>query len=429
MEARKSARGDLMINKEAKSRVKINNLLIKADWRFFDNSKGRANIQLEPNVKLTEYALDSLGNNFEKTKNGFVDYLLLDEKQNPFIVVEAKRAEKSPLDGKEQARRYALSLGCKYVILTNGELHYFWDITKGNPELITSFPTYESLKSSKALNSSVENVSKERIDKYYIATSQDPSIINSVEWNSDNDETLMNFCYKNGIRVLRDYQLRALKAVRDSLLKKNNRFLLEMATGTGKTLTSAAIIKLFLRSEIVNRVLFFVDRLELENQALRDLRRYLSKDGYRVVIYKENKDDWNAADIVVSTIQSFVFEDKYKDIFSPSDFDLVISDEAHRSLGPSYRAIFEYFLGYKLGLTATPKNYLKGVDFDITDPREIERRILLDTYQIFGCDSGSATFSYTLNDGVKEGYLTSPTVIDARSERSDHNAIPIYFFT
>ena len=103
-------------------------------------------------------------------------------------------------------------------------------------------------------------------------------------------------------------------------------------------------------------------------------------------------------------------------IFSPSDFDLVISDESHRSLGASNRAIFEYFIGYKLGLTATPKNYLKGVEFDITDPREIEKRIMLDTYHIFGCDSGTATYSYTLIDGVRDGYLISPTVVDARSE-------------
>lgn len=125
-------------------------------------------------------------------------------------------------------------------------------------------------------------------------------------------------------------------------------------------------------------MLFFVDRIELENQALKDFRRYLSKDGIKSVIYKENKDDWNSADVVITTIQSFSYNNKYKTLFSPSDFDLVISDEAHRSLGASNRAIFEYFMGYKLGLTATPKNYLKGVEFDITDPREIERRILLD---------------------------------------------------
>jgi type I restriction enzyme R subunit len=144
--------------KEAKARIAINQLLIDAGWRFFDSDKGKANIQLEPNVKLSKSALDGLGNNFEKTKNGFVDYLLLDEKSNPLLVLEAKRADKHPLDGKEQARNYALSLRAKYIISSNGDLHYFWNLKKGNPELITSFPTYESLVDSKALNASTKLV-------------------------------------------------------------------------------------------------------------------------------------------------------------------------------------------------------------------------------------------------------------------------------
>ena len=405
-----------MKDKEAKARIVINQLLMDAGWRFFDSDKGPANIQLEPNVKLTKTALDELGNDFEKSKNGFVDYLLLDEKNNPLLVLEAKRAGKHPLDGKEQARNYALSIRAKYVILSNGDLHYFWNLSKGNPELITSFPTYESLVDSKALNASTKPLVEAVLDKYYIAMSQEPGLEFTSAWKSGSDEILMDYCLSRNLRVMRYYQLEAVKSVQAAVKNGKNRFLLEMATGTGKTLTSAAIIKLFLRSEVANRVLFFVDRIELENQALKDFRRYLSKDGIKSVIYKENKDDWNSADVVITTIQSFSYNNKYKALFSPSDFDLVISDEAHRSLGASNRAIFEYFMGYKLGLTATPKNYLKGVEFDITDPREIERRILLDTYHIFGCDSGTATYSYTLLDGVRDGYLINPTIIDARSE-------------
>lgn len=405
-----------MKDKEAKARIVINQLLMDAGWRFFDSDKGKANIQLEPNVKLTKMVLDGLGNDFEKTQNGFVDYLLLDDKSNPLLVLEAKKAGKHPLDGKEQARNYALSLRVKYIILSNGDLHYFWNLKKGNPELITSFPTYESLMESKALNASTKPLIDTVLDKYYIATSQEPGLEYTSAWKSGNDELLMDYCFSRNLRVMRYYQLEAVKSVQKAVKDGKTRFLLEMATGTGKTLTSAAIIKLFLRSEVANRVLFLVDRIELENQALKDFRRYLSKDGIKSVIYKENKDDWNSADVVITTIQSFSYNNKYKTLFSPSDFDLVISDEAHRSLGASNRAIFEYFMGYKLGLTATPKNYLKGVEFDITDPREIERRILLDTYHIFGCDSGTATYSYTLLDGVRDGYLINPTVVDARSE-------------
>lgn len=404
------------MNKEALARIKINKLLEEAGWRFFDTEEGTANIRLEPNVKIKQSDIDALGENFEKTKNGFIDYLLLDEYDRPFVVVEAKKESIHPLDAKEQARKYANSLRAKYVILTNGNMHYFWNLEKGNPEMITTFPDYESLTKSKALTGNTTAITEMSIDKYFIALSQDPTLTQSSAWKSGDDKTLVSYCWEKGIRVLRDYQLAGIKSVQKSIQDGNTRFLLEMATGTGKTLTSAGIVKMFIRSDLAHRVLFLVDRIELENQAKKDLTKYLGRDGIRVEVYKENRDDWNSADVVISTIQSFTHDDKYKKIFSPIDFDLVISDEAHRSLGASNRAVFEYFIGYKLGLTATPKNYLKGVNFDEEDPRALERRILLDTYHIFGCESGNPTFSYTLNDGVKDGILINPTIVDARTD-------------
>jgi type I restriction enzyme R subunit len=165
-------------------------------------------------------------------------------------------------------------------------------------------------------------------------------------------------------------------------------------------------------------VLFLVDRLELEDQALKAFRKILAND-YKSVIYKENRDDWRHAEIVVTTVQSLLFNNKYQRLFSPTDFDLVISDEAHRSIGGNARAVFDYFVGYKLGLTATPRDYLKKFDKEKSktrDPREFERRLLLDTYRTFGCDDGQPTFRYSLLDGVKDGFLINPTVVDARSE-------------
>lgn len=405
-----------MNKSEALARIKINKLLEEAGWRFFDTEHGKANIQLEPNVKITQLDIDAMGSNFEHVKNGFVDYLLLDEYDRPFVVVEAKREDIHPLNAKEQARVYANQVRAKYIILTNGNMHYFWNLEKGNPEMITTFPSYESLLSSKALTSNPNSIIEMNIDKYFIALSQDPSLEKSSAWKTKDDQIITDYCFNKGLRVLRYYQLNAIKAVQKSISLGNTRFLLEMATGTGKTLTAAGIIKMFIRSDLAHRVLFLVDRIELENQAMKDLTRYLSKDGISVEIYKENKKDWGRADVLISTIQSFTHDDKYKDIFNPVDFDLVISDEAHRSLGASNRAVFEYFIGYKLGLTATPKNYLKGVEFDSEDPRELERRILLDTYHMFGCESGNPTFSYTLGDGVKDGILINPTIVDARTD-------------
>ena len=103
------------MQKEAKARIKINTLLQEAGWRFFDDENGRANIALEAHTKIKQQDIDALGNDFEKTKHGFIDFLLLDEKGFPYAVLEAKSEDKSPLDGKEQARRYAKSQNVRYA--------------------------------------------------------------------------------------------------------------------------------------------------------------------------------------------------------------------------------------------------------------------------------------------------------------------------
>ena len=252
---------------EAAARHKIDQLLKNAGWRFFGDDNGPANIRLEAHVALKRDDLDSLGDDFERSGRGFVDFLLIDDRGFPLVVLEAKSEDKNPLVGKEQARR----------------------------------------------------------------------------------------------------------------------------------------------------VLFLVDRLELEDQAAnKSFVPYLAND-FDAVIYKEKRDDWRRAHIVVTTVQSLLFNNKYQSLFSPTDFDLVISDEAHRSIIGNARAVFDYFVGYKLGLTATPRDYLRGGPH-VRDPREVERRLLLDTYRTFGCESGEPTFRYSLLDGVRDGYLINPRVVDARTE-------------
>lgn len=408
-----------MSAKEAKARIKINKLLEEAGWRFFDSEEGPANIQIEANVKLTKKQVDDCGENFEKVKNGFVDFLLLDENGKPFIVLEAKSEDLDPLVGKEQARNYAKSQFVKYVILSNGNIHYFWNIYKGNPQVIVSFPSCESIKGSKALNADPARLYNEEINADYIAVVREPRYAEAPEYQ--NPETRSQYLKDRGIRMMRKYQVNALKALQKSVKEGNQRFLFEMATGTGKTLTSAAVIRLFLRSGNANRVLFLVDRIELENQAKKNFINYLKPD-YDTVIFKEHTDDWRKADIVVSTVQTLSYNNKYKTVFKPTDFSLIIADESHRSISGNSRAVFEYFIGYKLGLTATPKDYLKNVDADdltANDPRAWERRQLLDTYKTFGCESGEPTFRYSLIDGVNDPdgpYLVNPTVVDARTE-------------
>ena len=401
--------------KEAKARIKINKMLEDSGWRFFDDATGKANIILEPRVKLTKALIDAFGDNFEDTTNGFIDFLLLDEAGFPLVVLEAKPEDKNPLVGKEQARKYAKSQNCRFVILSNGNLHYFWDLEQGNPHIITRFPSPDSIKGYHRYQPNPQRLISEQVGKDYIALTQMPGYAAEAGWNNAAEREA--FIQKNRLRFLRDYQKRAIHAIQDAVAEGHSRFLLEMATGTGKTLTAAAVIKLFLRTGNARRVLFLVDRLELEDQANKAFIAQLRND-YTSVIYKERRDEWRKAEIVVTTVQSLLFNDKYRRLFSPTDFDLVISDEAHRSIGGNARAVFEYFVGYKLGLTATPRDYLKKFDASkpgTRDPREAERRLLLDTYRTFGCESGQPTYRYSLLDGVREGYLINPVVVDART--------------
>jgi len=401
--------------KEATARIKINKLLEAAGWRFFPQGDSPANIRLEPSVTIKSADLDALGDNFEKASKGFVDFLLLDTKGFPLIVLEAKAEDKNPLVAKEQARKYARSQNCRFVILSNGNLHYFWDLERGNPYVITSFPMPDSVIGYQKVTPDPQRLIAEQVGEDYIALTQRPSYQLEAGWRNEAERP--GYIQANKLRFLRPYQLKAIHRLQAAVGDGKDRFLFEMATGTGKTLIAAAVIKLFLRSGNVRRVLFLVDRLELEDQAKKAFAALLSAD-FQTVIYKENRDDWRRAEIVVTTVQSLLSNNKYQRLFSPTDFDLVISDEAHRSIGGNARAVFDFFIGYKLGLTATPRDYLRRFDSSqpgTRDPREAERRLLLDTYRTFGCENSQPTFRYSLLDGVKEGYLISPTVVDART--------------
>jgi len=391
------------MSKEAQARLKINKLLEESEWVLVDTDTQKSNVRVETKI-------ESEGN------RGFIDYVLLDSKGFPLVVVEAKNEEKDPLVGKEQSRNYAKSIHARFIILTNSNVHYLWDIERGNPTIINKFPTQITLQGFSAYKPKKDLIINEDLGIDYLVKTQYPNFDKDPEYLNEN--TRKDFIEKNRLIFLRPYQLGAIKSIQESIKNGNDRFLFEMATGTGKTSTSAGVIKLFLRTENAKRILFLVDRIELEEQAQKSFNHILKSD-YTCVIWKENKDDWMKADIVVSTTQSFMVKNRFKRIFKPDDFDFVISDEAHRSIGGNSRKVFEYFIGYKLGLTATPKDYLKKIEreqLNQKDPRELERRLIMDTYHTFGCDSGEPTYRYTLLDGVREGFLINPVVVDARTE-------------
>ena len=402
------------MTKEAKARIKINKLLEEAGWRFEDDNNIKANIRLEANVKFQDGGDDFDNSQTHDGRRGAIDFLLLDKDGSPLVVVEAKQESIDPLSAKDQARNYARNVGARFIILSNGNIHYFWDTKHGNPEIISRFPTQESLTQYKKYIPNPTELAQTIIDENYIIATQMPSYSSDPSFLNQSKQS--DFLKKNNLKQLRPYQLQAIKALQQSVQNGGQRFLFEMATGTGKTLTSAAVIKLFLKSGNARRVLFLVDRLELEEQARKDFERYLKAD-YTVMVYKKNRDSWASAKIVISTVQTFLAGDRYKKEFSPTDFELVISDEAHRSINGNSRAVFEYFVGYKLGLTATPKNYLHGFDSSYSNAqREYEKRLLIDTYKTFGCEQGNPTFSYDLEQGSNEGYLIKPTTVDARTE-------------
>ena len=386
---------------ESNARMVIDKLLLDSKWVLHGHGDS-VNVQPEvPNAA------------------GRADYVLYDMADYPLCVIEAKNEHKSPFDGKEQARRYAKELNCRFAILSNGIGHYFWDIEHGEPTSINDMPTQEMLvlrrDNFKPTRQETENFD---IDVDYIARTQDPKFDKHPDYISGQRRD--QFLRTKKLRILRHYQLNALKAVQQGVTDGKDRFLLEMATGTGKTLVSCALIKMFLRLYNVKRVLFLVDRIELETQAQKQFEEVLKND-YRSVVWKENRSDWKSAEIVVSTVQSFIRHNKYKKVFKPNHFDLVISDEAHRSLGRRSRKVFEYFIGFKLGLTATPKDYLKSVDVETlaeNHPKQLERRLQLDTYTTFGCETSEPTFRYSLKDGVKDKYLVNPKVYDARTRIS-----------
>jgi type I restriction enzyme R subunit len=235
-----------MAEKEAKARIKINKLLEESGWRFFDSAEGKANILLENNVKLTATSLNDFGEDFEKTKNGYIDFLLLDAQGFPFIVLEAKAEDKNPLFGKEQARKYATSQNCRFVILSNGNIHYLWDLDRGNPHIISRFPAPETVKGYVSFKPDRKSLLEETVADDYIVLTQKPDYKSDPAWQ--NSQSRKSFIEINKLRFLRKYQIHAVQAIQKAVREGCDRFLFEMATGTGKTLVAAAAIKMFLRT-------------------------------------------------------------------------------------------------------------------------------------------------------------------------------------
>lgn len=302
--------------------------------------------------------------------NGKVDYVLWGDNGLPLAVVEAKRTRHSPEKGKHQAELYANALekmtGQRPVIFyTNGYKHRMWDDARGYPPReVHGFLRKEELELLIHRRTGAKQLSLVQV----------------------NAET-----------AGRSYQIAAIRSITDGLAKKSRRHLLVMATGTGKTRTAIALVDLLKRADWVKRVLFLADRNALLTQAKRAFKEHLPSA--TVVDITEDKSTTNAT-VVLSTYPTMMnrIDDKQdgEKPYGVGHFDLVIIDEAHRSIYKKYKALFEYFDALLVGLTATPRD-------------DINR----DTYGIFGLEKGVPTFAYELDDAVEDGYLVPPKGISA----------------
>ncbi|MDJ0845176.1 type I restriction endonuclease subunit R [Crocosphaera sp.] len=318
-----------------------------------------------PNVQ--EYPVTGMPT---KSGKGKVDYVLWGDNGNPLAVVETKRTRKNPENGQQQAKLYADCLEKEFgqrpvIFYSNGYQTYLWDDRNYPPREVYGF------------------LKKDELERLIFRRSNRKKL-----YKLDPKEEIVN----------RSYQKEAIRSVSEQFEEKRRKALLVMATGTGKTRTAIALIELLQRANWVNRVLFLADRGALVTQAFRAFKTHLPQANI-VDLTKTKTAQATIAKIVVSTYPTMFNRideiGETERLFGVGHFDLIIVDEAHRSIYQKYQAIFDYFDGLLIGLTATPR-------------AEVHR----DTYRVFELDSGVPTFAYELNDAVFDGYLIPPKGIN-----------------
>ena len=292
---------------------------------------------------------------------GFVDYVLWGDDGQPLAVVEAKRTKKSPQIGQQQAKLYADCLEAQFgrrpvIFYSNGYEHWLWDDANYPPRAVQGFFKKAEL----------ELMIQRRTSRKLLADA--PVNTNIVE---------------------RYYQTRAIRRIGEAFEKDCDRkALVVMATGAGKTRTVIALCDLLMRCNWAKRVLFLADRKALVTQAVGAFKTHLP-DAAPVNLVTEKDQEGRVFVSTYPTMMGLIDETKDgQRRFGVGHFDLVIIDEAHRSVYQKYRAIFEYFDSLLVGLTATPKD-------------EID----INTYGLFDLERGVPTDAYGLDDAVKDGFL------------------------
>ncbi|MCG9524731.1 DEAD/DEAH box helicase family protein, partial [Acinetobacter pittii] len=336
--------------KESETRkLKIDLMLEEAGWEIGNTAKEEVPVSGMPST----------------SGNGAVDYVLYDVDGKPLAIVEAKRSSVDPDIGQQQAKLYADCLeketGQRPVIFyTNGLKTRIWnDVQGGPPRLVHGFYTQAELK-------------------------------RLIERRKNNPD-LSSFPINTEI-VERYYQTRAIKAMLAAFQRKERAGLLIMATGTGKTRTAIALVDVLMKANVVQKTLFLADRTSLVNQAHNAFKANLKDASFVNLLEDKNQ----VGRVYFSTYQTMMGLIDERNVdgtrkFGTGMFDLIIVDEAHRSVYQKFGEIFNYFDSLLVGLTATPRD-------------EVDR----DTYQLFGLEKGVPTDYYDLDQAIADGYLVPP---------------------
>jgi len=303
----------------------------------------------------------------------FADYALLGQDGKPLAVVEAKKTSVEAEKGKEQARIYAEKIQTTtsgpmpFVFYTNGYDIFFWDTERYPPRKVYGFPSRADLERMQFLRDNSKVLSSELIN---------PAIAG------------------------RPYQIQAIRSILEDCERKRRKSLLVMATGTGKTRTCMGLIDVLMRTNWAQRVLFLVDRIALQEQALDAFKEHLPN----APVWPKQGEVKFATDrrvyvVTYPTMLNIIEQENCP--LSSHFFDLVIADESHRSIYNVYKNIFDYFDSMQLGLTATPKDH---VDHN--------------TFKLFNCEDGLPTFAYSYEEAISNvpPYLNDFEVLKIRTK-------------
>jgi len=343
---------------EEETRIRLIDVLLReAGW----NPKGE---------DVAEFKITGLPTNAFPSGWGKADYVLWDDDHKPLAVIEAKKTIKSPESGKHQAKLYADGLEKIYgqrpvIFYSNGFTTWLWEDHFYPPRKVMGFLTKEELQW-------MQHKKTTRVHPLTIAPNK--NIVGGqgrlYQMEAIN-RTMKRFCDK------------------DQLIGKHRRGLLVMATGAGKTRTAAGIIEVLAKANWAKRVLFLADRTALVDQAKKAIAEYLP--AYSCKDITREKDDL-ATRIVFSTYNTIINRIETEDrMYGVGHFDLIIVDEAHRSIYNKYGHIFDYFDSLVLGLTATPRD---EVDFD--------------TYEFFGHGHEEPIYNYDLFEAAEDEHLLLP---------------------